>query len=93
MSRRLQNASMNQVESGGLSQTPVETTSNGERQQLKGLAPEVAQHQNLREIAPLEFNSRRLHHSRYARVVFVVGRLVQSAALPPDRSTPAASTT
>jgi hypothetical protein len=35
MSRRLQNASMNQVESGGLSQTPVETTSNGERQQLK----------------------------------------------------------
>ena len=45
----------NPVDCRGIS---VETTSLGKREQLNGLAPEVAHHQSLSEIAPLEFNPR-----------------------------------
>jgi hypothetical protein len=70
----------------------VETMSRSKREQLNGLTPEVTHHQSLRQIAPREFNSRRLHHSRSARAVFVGSRLDQPAAPPPGRTTPAAST-
>jgi hypothetical protein len=39
----------------------MEMASAHKRRQLHGLALEGAQHQSLSEIAPVEFNSRRLH--------------------------------
>jgi hypothetical protein len=62
VSRRLQNASTTEDDSGGLLWTSVETGSSYKRKYLEGLAPEVSHHQHIGETEPLEFNSRRLHH-------------------------------
>jgi hypothetical protein len=60
VSRRLQNASKNRVESGGFPRTSVETASSGKRRPLNELAPEVARHQSVARTRYFEFDSRRL---------------------------------
>ena len=85
---------MTPVEHCRSEETPVEGASGIKRQSLDGLAPEVSHHQQIGETAPLEFNSRRLHHLRSAQVLFVVCRLGfdRRFATGALGTTPAAST-
>ena len=84
VSRRLQNASRNPVDSSGFEWTPVTGAKGGKSQRGNHIASEVMRRQDVAESRNFVFDSRRLHHLTHAAALLSGSALFRLPTVSPS---------